>query len=256
MKKRPGSTGPFQFRRHVPLRTTRLPGRSGATTGSRWIISRLPPGSAARWAPSLRRWIGLHRHARQGGASACGCATSLPDTPLSLIAGMGRVTSWSCVYLPGASGIQLAGSKAIVLFPAAMLPGGLGSTEATLVALLTLGGTLAAVGIRLATLWLATMMGMVAFGWLEARRGAVSGRGGVRSGQYRRQPSQGGCMIEARAARSLWRCAMGPGRRSGTWCSRGRRACRPARPGELRRSPPAGRGGPACLPHAPPAPRR
>ncbi len=43
---------------------------------------------------------------------------------------------------------------------------------------LTLGGaplvpaTLAAVGIRLATLWLATVMGMGAFGWLEARRRA------------------------------------------------------------------------------------
>lgn len=81
------------------------------------------------------------------------------------------------MYLPGASDIQLAGSKAIALFPAAMLaaaasmlPGGLGSTEATLVALLTLGGTLAVVGIRLATRWLATVMGMAAFGWLEVRR--------------------------------------------------------------------------------------
>ena len=36
-----------------------------------------------------------------------------------------------------------------------MLPGGLGSTEVTLVALLTLGGILAAVGIRFATFWLA-----------------------------------------------------------------------------------------------------
>ena len=71
----------------------------------------------------------------------------------------------------------------LALFPvamlagaASMLPGGLGSTEAILIALLTFSGaalapaSLAAVGIRLATLWLATVMGMAAFGWLEWRR--------------------------------------------------------------------------------------
>jgi hypothetical protein len=47
------------------------------------------------------------------------------------------------VYLPGASGIQLAGSKAIAVFSAAMLA-----------AAARVPATLAAVGIRLATLWL------------------------------------------------------------------------------------------------------
>ncbi len=112
---------------------------------------------------------------------------TLPDMLLSLVAGMGAwlVTSWSFVYLLAALGIHLEGFKALALFPvamlagaASMLPGGRGSTEATRVTLLTLGGallvpaTLAAVGIRLATLWLATVMGMGAFGWLGARRGA------------------------------------------------------------------------------------
>ncbi len=139
------------------------------------------------------RCAGMLRVARVIRAIVAGLANirlwaTLPDVLLSLVVGLGAwlVTSWSFVYLLSALGIDLAGFKALALFPvamlagaASMLPGGLGSTEATLVALLTLGGaalvpaTLAAVGIRLATLWLATVMGMAAFGWLEARRERV-----------------------------------------------------------------------------------
>lgn len=148
------------------------------------------PRLGQRVVVAFRR-AGMLRIARVVRAVVAGLANirlwaTLPDMLLSLIAGMGAwlVTSWSFVYLLGALGIQLEGFKALALFPvamlagaASMLPGGLGSTEATLVALLTLGGaalvpaTLSAVGIRLATLWLATLMGMMAFGWLEARRG-------------------------------------------------------------------------------------
>ncbi len=139
------------------------------------------------------RCAGMLRVARVIRAIVAGLANirlwaTLPDVLLSLVVGLGAwlVTSWSFVYLLSALGIELAGFKALALFPvamlagaASMLPGGLGSTEATLVVLLTLGGaalvpaTLAAVGIRLATLWLATVMGMAAFGWLEARRERV-----------------------------------------------------------------------------------
>lgn len=148
------------------------------------------PRLGQRVVVAFRR-AGMLRIARVVRAVVAGLANirlwaTVPDMLLSLIAGMGAwlVTSWSFVYLLGALGIQLEGFKALALFPvamlagaASMLPGGLGSTEATLVALLTLGGaalvpaTLSAVGIRLATLWLATLMGMMAFGWLEARRG-------------------------------------------------------------------------------------
>ncbi|MCK6374239.1 MAG: flippase-like domain-containing protein [Zoogloea sp.] len=147
------------------------------------------PRLGQRVVVAFRR-AGMLRIARVVRAVVAGLANirlwaTPPDMLLSLIAGMGAwlVTSWSFVYLLGALGIQLEGFKALALFPvamlagaASMLPGGLGSTEATLVALLTLGGaalvpaTLAAVGIRLATLWLATVMGMAAFGWLETRR--------------------------------------------------------------------------------------
>ena len=57
-----------------------------------------------------------------------------------------------------------------------MLPGGMGSTEATLVLLLkmdgvpVLVGALAAVGIRLVTLWFAMLIGMICFGFLEWQR--------------------------------------------------------------------------------------
>lgn len=61
---------------------------------------------------------------------------------------------------------------------ASMLPGGVGSTEAALVALLSLFevpmgiAILAAVGIRLATMWFAVLCGLCALGILEVSRRA------------------------------------------------------------------------------------
>ncbi len=58
---------------------------------------------------------------------------------------------------------------------ASMMPGGVGSTEVTIVALLAVFGvstgqaTLAAVGIRFATLWFAVLCGLAACGVLERR---------------------------------------------------------------------------------------
>lgn len=133
-----------------------------------------------RLARALRAVMAGLRHIRQWG--------TLADISLSLVAGMGAwlVTSWSFLYLVDVLQIHstLDAFARMALFPvamlagaASMLPGGLGSTEATLVALLTYTGadlapaSLAAVGIRLATLWLATVLGMGAFGWLEWQRG-------------------------------------------------------------------------------------
>ena len=140
---------------------------------------------------ALRR-LGLMRLARIVRAAMAGLHdirlwATLPDTALSLGVGVAAwlVTAWSFAYLVGALHIDTALSPRalLALFPvamlagaASMLPGGLGSTEAILIALLTFSGaalapaSLAAVGIRLATLWLATVMGMAAFGWLEWRR--------------------------------------------------------------------------------------
>lgn len=144
-----------------------------------------------RAVAALRR-LGLMRLARIVRAAMAGLHdirlwATLPDTALALGVGVAAwlVTAWSFAYLVGALHIDTALSPLalLALFPvamlagaASMLPGGLGSTEAILIALLTFSGaalapaSLAAVGIRLATLWLATVMGMAAFGWLEWRR--------------------------------------------------------------------------------------
>lgn len=108
----------------------------------------------------------------------------VPPRAARLPVGHGRVAGQVVVLRvsAGALGIHLAGFEALALFPvamlagaASMLSGGLGSTEATLVALLTLGRA-ALVPATVATLWLATVMGMRAFGWLNARRRASVAR--------------------------------------------------------------------------------
>jgi uncharacterized protein (TIRG00374 family) len=93
-------------------------------------------------------------------------------------AGLGLVawgaSSVAFVYLLDHLGISLPIVRAVGIYPlsmmagaASMLPGGLGSTEATIVALLSAEGVelslalLAAVGIRLATLWFAIICGLV-----------------------------------------------------------------------------------------------
>jgi uncharacterized protein (TIRG00374 family) len=147
------------------------------------------PRVGKRIVVTFRR-VGMLRTARVIRAIVAGLANirlwATPvDVILSLVAGLGAwlVVSWSFVYLLAGLGIELVGLRALALFPvamltgaASMLPGGLGSTEATLIALLGLAGvplvsaSLAAVGIRLATLWFATVLGISAFGWLEWRQ--------------------------------------------------------------------------------------
>ena len=86
------------------------------------------------------------------------------------------------MWLLGRLGVSIATLPAFGMYPlamlagaASMLPGGIGSTEAAIVALLLFvdvpiaTATLAAVGIRLASLWFAIACGFVAAGVLEAR---------------------------------------------------------------------------------------
>lgn len=107
-------------------------------------------------------------------------------TPLDvLVAGMLGLLGWSAmalafVYLLAHLAIDIPLIAAISTYPlsmlagaASMLPGGVGSTEATIVAMLALhgvtlsGAALAAIGIRLATLWFAILCGFLALAVLE-----------------------------------------------------------------------------------------
>lgn len=93
------------------------------------------------------------------------------------------VTAGAFAWLLPELGIVLPRLQALAIYPAAMLagaasmlPGGVGSTEAVIVALLGDQGvglataSLAAVGIRLATLWFAIVVGLVAAVRLESLR--------------------------------------------------------------------------------------
>lgn len=91
------------------------------------------------------------------------------------------VTAGAFMWLLAELAVALPGPQALAIYPAAMLagaasmlPGGLGSTEAMIVVLLNDQGvalataSLAAVGIRLATLWFAIVVGLAAVVRLES----------------------------------------------------------------------------------------
>jgi uncharacterized protein (TIRG00374 family) len=88
--------------------------------------------------------------------------------------------SLSFVYLILQMGVALPIPSGLAIYPlamlvgaASMLPGGIGSTEAAIVVLLTASdvpldlATFAAVGIRIVTLWFAIACGLLALGFLE-----------------------------------------------------------------------------------------
>jgi uncharacterized protein (TIRG00374 family) len=90
------------------------------------------------------------------------------------------ITSATFLVMLGYLGIELDFLKGFAIYPLAMLagaasmiPGGLGSTEASITALLVLHGVtislgaLAAVGIRLATIWFAILIGFLSMFLLE-----------------------------------------------------------------------------------------
>ncbi|GKS83850.1 flippase-like domain-containing protein [Acidovorax sp. SUPP1855] len=147
------------------------------------------PAWLLRGAARLRRrgWPRLSRAVRALALGLAGCKAWLHPLDLGISLGLG-LAAWGLVALSFAwllrgLGIDLPWRDAASLYPtamlagaASMLPAGIGTTEATLVALLALHAvplglaTLAAVGIRVATLWFAVLCGFVAIGVLERRR--------------------------------------------------------------------------------------
>jgi len=147
------------------------------------------PHYLGRLAAALRRWryprpARMVRTLKRGLA---GCRVWLTPLDMLLTLALGilawGLASLAMVWLLLQLGIQLPLATALSIYPtamlagaASMLPGGIGSTELTIVALLALHavplGTaaLAAVGIRLASLWFAVACGFVALGLLEWRQ--------------------------------------------------------------------------------------
>lgn len=104
------------------------------------------------------------------------------DLLVSLMTGLTAwgLTAYSFVLLLDHLGESVPALLALSIYPAAilvgaasMLPGGIGSTEATLVVLLVgvgvsvAGATIAAIGIRIASMWFATLLGLVSVCMLE-----------------------------------------------------------------------------------------
>jgi uncharacterized protein (TIRG00374 family) len=104
------------------------------------------------------------------------------DLLVSLITGLAAwvTTAYSFVLLLDHLGATVPTLLALSIYPAAilvgaasMLPGGIGSTEAALVVLLVGVGvsladaTMAAIGIRIASMWFATLLGLVSVCMLE-----------------------------------------------------------------------------------------
>jgi uncharacterized protein (TIRG00374 family) len=116
------------------------------------------------------------------GLSSCRCWFN----PLDLIVSMGygifawMLTSFGFMWLLGELGLSIQSLGAFTIYPlamlagaASMLPGGVGSTELAIVLLLGVYGvstsiaTIAAIGIRFATIWFAVVTGFICLGVLE-----------------------------------------------------------------------------------------
>nr|MDP9123114.1 flippase-like domain-containing protein [Pseudomonadota bacterium] len=154
------------------------------------------PAPLGRLAQRLEA-LGLRRSAAALRASAegfVGCTVWLRPADLLLSAALGLVawgaTALGFVHLLHRLGVDtLRLPEALAIYPmsmlagaASMLPGGIGSTEATITALLVTSGipvatgVLAAVGIRLATLWFAILCGLASAATLEAWNSAARSR--------------------------------------------------------------------------------
>ena len=121
---------------------------------------------------------------------------TLPDLLVSLACGFAAwgLTSWAFLHLLRAlAGLPVPTMQVLAMYPlamlagaASMLPGGIGSTEVALVALVAAAGVpvavgaVAAVGIRLATLWFAIACGVASVAILELRQAGTQA-GGVSS---------------------------------------------------------------------------
>ena len=150
--------------------------RWGHWTENRGILR---PGSIILWASRFIR----------GGLEDCKVWLNPSDLLVSAAIG---IMAWSMVCLAfigliGFLGIMLPLSFSFSLYPLAMLagaasmiPGGVGTTEAAIVLLLSSAGVsieqaaLAALGIRVATLWFAMACGLVCVFILELRSGKTT----------------------------------------------------------------------------------
>ena len=134
-------------------------------------LRRLRVPRAAHWLQTLRDGL-LH----------CRQLTTPLNALISLAGGLlaWLLTSLACVHLLHQLSILLPFQTALSLYPiamlvgaASMLPGGIGSTEATLTLLLTSEGAplataaAAAVCIRIATLWFSIVLGFISMGLLS-----------------------------------------------------------------------------------------
>ncbi len=151
-----------------------------------------------RSLPAPARWTGVLRDGLAGGR------VWFRPLDLAVSAALGLI-AWGLVaagfrHLIGALGVTtVPDAEALAIYPlsmlagaASMLPGGIGSTEATIAALLALArvdvavGVLAAVGIRLSTLWFAILCGLMSMIGLEWQ--AVRGTSDKRSADPRGAP--------------------------------------------------------------------
>lgn len=116
------------------------------------------------------------------GLSGCRIWATPLDFLVSMILGLLAcgLTSYSFVLLLGHLGVLIPTLSALAIYPlsmlagaASMLPGGVGSTEVTIVAMLSMfdvplgTAALAAVGIRFSTMWFAVLCGFFALSVLE-----------------------------------------------------------------------------------------
>ncbi len=127
------------------------------------------------------RWVSVLRDGLSGGR----LWLRPLDLAVSVLLGL---LAWGAVALGFRHLISLLGvtsvsnAEGLSIYPlsmlagaASMLPGGIGSTEATIAALLARSGVdlsigvLAAIGIRLSTLWFAILCGLISMVWLELR---------------------------------------------------------------------------------------
>lgn len=154
-------------------------GRQGAA------LTRVATALQRRGWPRLARLVGVLRD----GLTGCRVWFNVGDLTMSLAVGFVAwlVTAFAFAWLIDRLGIEVPLRLALTIYPlamlagaASMLPGGIGTTEATIVVLLAsagiapVDGAVAAIGIRLATLWFAVVCGFAAIGVLELRRDPAS----------------------------------------------------------------------------------
>jgi len=116
------------------------------------------------------------------GLSSCRFWCNPLDLIVSIVYGVfaWTLTSYGFMWLLSDLGLSIQPLEAFTIYPlamlagaASMLPGGVGSTELTIVLLLGVYGvtasiaTIAAIGIRFATIWFAVLTGFICLGILE-----------------------------------------------------------------------------------------